>query len=343
MSPAPLPPDEGDRLEALRLYRVLDTGAEQVFDDLTLLAAEICGTPISLVSLVDSDRQWFKSKVGLNVTETTRDIAFCAHAILQRDVFVVPDAAADQRFSDNPLVLEEPRIRFYAGAPLRSPEGLPIGTLCVIDRTPRRLEPRQVEALRILGRLVMAHLESRRLLADATEMAERRREAAASAAAGDPASRRALLRHTVATLAYRGGKALRGAPEGFASFRLREGTRTPGEILAHVGDLLDWAIWLGRGEKRWEDSPALPWDQGTVRFFDGLARLDAFLASGEPLAADPEKLFQGPIADAFTHVGQISLLRRLADGPVRGENYFRAEIEAGRVGAEQAAPKREFG
>jgi hypothetical protein len=153
---------------------------------------------------------------------------------------------------------------------------------------------------------------------------------------------RQLLRHTVATLAYRGAKAARGAPDSFATFQAGPSTRTPGQILAHIGDLLDWAIWLGRGQQVWKDSSPLPWSDGVDRFFAGLSALDAFLASDEPLACPPGALFQGPIADAFTHVGQISLLRRLASVPVRGENYFRAEIAVGRVGPEQSAPRREF-
>jgi hypothetical protein len=155
--------------------------------------------------------------------------------------------------------------------------------------------------------------------------------------------RRELLRHTLATLAYRGGKAVRDAPEGFAGFSACEGVRTPGEILAHVGDLLDWALSLARGEQRWQDSSPLPWDEEVARFFKGLGELDAYLASDAPLAATAEALFQGPVADALTHVGQIALLRRMAGASVRGENYFKAEIKAGRVGAEQAAPRREFG
>jgi hypothetical protein len=155
-------------------------------------------------------------------------------------------------------------------------------------------------------------------------------------------SARALLRHTVATLAYRGRKALLGAPEGFAEFRAGDTTRTPGQILAHVGDLLDWALALARGERVWKDSPPLSWEAGSRRFFEGLERFDALLSSDEPLRSTPEKLFQGPVADALAHVGQIALLRRLAGGPVRGENYFKADIEAGRVGEDQAAPRMEF-
>jgi hypothetical protein len=153
---------------------------------------------------------------------------------------------------------------------------------------------------------------------------------------------RALLRHTVATLAYRGGKVLRGAPEGFGSLRIGEKTRTPVEILAHIGDLLDWALWLAKGEHHWNSSAPQVWESEVARFFDSLAHFDALLASAEPLACPPDKLFQGPIADALTHVGQIALLRRLGGLPVRGENYFRADIMVGRVGQEQPSPRREF-
>jgi hypothetical protein len=158
-----------------------------------------------------------------------------------------------------------------------------------------------------------------------------------------PDAKRELLRHTLATLAYRGGKAVRDAPEGFGGFDACAGARTPAEILAHIGDLLDWALSLARGEQRWQDSTPLAWDAEAARFFKALAEFDAYLASGAPLAATAEALFQGPVADALTHVGQIALLRRMASAPVRGENYFKAEIKAGRVGAEQAAPRREFG
>lgn len=152
----------------------------------------------------------------------------------------------------------------------------------------------------------------------------------------------ALLRHTVATLAYRGGKALRGAPAEFATFRAAPQTRTPGEILAHLGDLLDWALSMAEGKPEWHNSPALAWEAGSARFFAALEAFDRRLASGTPLGTAAEGLFQGPIADALTHVGQINLLRRMAGGPVRGENYFKAEIVAGRVGTEQAKPRFEF-
>jgi hypothetical protein len=151
-----------------------------------------------------------------------------------------------------------------------------------------------------------------------------------------------LLRHALATLAYRGGKALRGAPPEFAGFRAGPQTRTPSEILAHLGDLLDWAVTLADGNQKWHDSPAVSWDDGVARFFAALERLDQRLASGAPLGSSAEKLFQGPIADSLTHVGQIAMLRRMAGSPMHGENYFAAEIAAGRVGLDQAAPRREF-
>ena len=151
-----------------------------------------------------------------------------------------------------------------------------------------------------------------------------------------------LLRHTVATLAYRGGKAVRGAPAEFQRFQAGPGTRTPGEILAHIGDLLDWAVALADGKHVWHDSKPLPWEQEVARFHRALEAFDARLASGKPLGFSAEKLFQGPIADALTHVGQMAMLRRMAGAPIRGENYFRAAIEAGRVGQAQAAAVQEF-
>jgi hypothetical protein len=153
---------------------------------------------------------------------------------------------------------------------------------------------------------------------------------------------RQMLRHTLATLAYRGGKAVRGAPEGFAAFEACAGARTPGQILAHVGDLLDWALCLADGHHTWRVAEPLPWEEEAARFFAGLERLGRRLADGEPLGFPPEQLFQGPVADALTHVGQIAMLRRMAGAPIRGENYFKADIQAGRVGAEQPTPRREF-
>lgn len=151
-----------------------------------------------------------------------------------------------------------------------------------------------------------------------------------------------MLRHTIATLAYRGGKALRGAPDSFAEYRVGDKSRTPGQILAHIGDLLDWALSQAKGKQEWHNSPAVGWKQGAERFFTALAALDEYLGSELPLAYPAEKIFQGAIADALTHVGQIAMLRRLAGCPMKGENYFGARIEAGRVGAEQPAPVMEF-
>ena len=158
------PANEEARVIALDKYAILDTDPEQFFDDLTLLASHVCNTPIALISLVDEDRQWFKSRVGLDASETSRDIAFCSTAILQSDVFVIPDALADERFRDNPLVVSDPHIRFYAGAPLINEDGYALGTLCVVDRAPRELAPEQKEALKALSRLVLAQLEFRRNL-----------------------------------------------------------------------------------------------------------------------------------------------------------------------------------
>jgi hypothetical protein len=150
-----------------------------------------------------------------------------------------------------------------------------------------------------------------------------------------------FLRHTVATLAYRGGKAIRDSPPGFAEMRIGARSRTPREILAHIGDLLEWADSIAAGHEIWPTASAEGWDVQVDRFFSGLARLDRTLSRSMP-ACPPEKLFQGPLADAFTHVGQIAMLRRLAASPVRGENYFRATMVAGQVGPSQAPPAREF-
>ncbi len=169
------PQNETARLDALQRYAILDTFPEQEFDDLSRLAALICGTPIAMVSLVDADRQWFKSKVGLDTSETPRDIAFCAHAILQPDVMVVPDAVDDERFRKNPLVTEEPHVRFYAGTPLITQEGYALGTLCVMDRVPRNMSQEQKDALKALGNLVVTQLELRRSVADLSKAIRERR------------------------------------------------------------------------------------------------------------------------------------------------------------------------
>ncbi|MGH9928940.1 MAG: hypothetical protein ACREA9_06895 [Pyrinomonadaceae bacterium] len=153
---------------------------------------------------------------------------------------------------------------------------------------------------------------------------------------------RELLRHTLATLAYRGGKTLRDAGADFAAFRASEKTRTPLEILAHIGDLLQWALSIARGKEEWKGAEPQGWERQVERFFASLQEFDQYLASAEPLGCSPQQLFQAPIADALTHVGQLAMLRNLAGIPIRGENYFKADIAAGRVGAEQSAPRFEF-
>lgn len=155
-------------------------------------------------------------------------------------------------------------------------------------------------------------------------------------------TKREMLRHCVATLAYRGGKVLRSAPADFACYRASETTRTPAEILSHLGDLLDWALSMARAEETWHDSKPHTWQEGVDRFFASLTAFDDHLASDQPLGASEEQLFQGPVADALTHVGQLAMLCRMAGSPIRGENYFKAEIEKGRVGAEQTSPRMEF-
>ncbi len=169
MKSAPSPVNEINRLAALRRYRILDTESEKSFDDLTYVASFICQTPIALVSFVDKDRQWFKSRIGLDMSETSREVSFCGHAILRPETMIVPDTFEDSRFADNPLVREDPHIRFYAGAPLVTVDSLPLGTLCVIDRVPRTLTKEQQLALEALSRQASALIEMRGTLMDLNE------------------------------------------------------------------------------------------------------------------------------------------------------------------------------
>jgi anti-sigma regulatory factor (Ser/Thr protein kinase) len=171
--------NEKARLATLRSYKILDTDPEKAFDDLTILASHICETPIALITLIDSDRQWFKSHVGVNITETPRALAFCDKAIQQSDLFIVPDATLDPRFSSNPFVVAGPKIRFYAGAPFRSPDGYPLGTLCVVDVVPRQLNPSQQNALLALSRQVQAQFELRKNLLELRTALEQRDKAEA--------------------------------------------------------------------------------------------------------------------------------------------------------------------
>jgi hypothetical protein len=153
---------------------------------------------------------------------------------------------------------------------------------------------------------------------------------------------RTLLRHTLATLAYRGGKTISNAPAGFANYGGPDSERTAGKILAHMGDLMDWALSMADGSRKWNDSKPLTWEKEGERFFAALKKFDEYLASDQEMKAPLEKLFQGPIADALTHVGQLAMLRRMFESPIRGENYYAAEIVVGRVGADQAPPRKPF-
>lgn len=177
MPAAPLPENEAERLAVLRRYDILDTESEQAFDDITKLVAHICGTPMALITIIDVARQWFKAKVGVDVAETSREVAFCSYALLEpNELLIVPNAPADPRFADNPSVIDKPSIRFYAGAPLVTSDGFILGTLCAVDIKPRQITPEQKEALRALARQVVSQLELRRALHERTEAEKIARE-----------------------------------------------------------------------------------------------------------------------------------------------------------------------
>src|SRR5215813_15170804 len=171
--------NEKARVQALYRYKILDTDPEKAFDDLTILAAHICQTPVALISLIDSQRQWFKSRVGIDITETPREVSFCAVAIQQPNLFIVPDATKDPRFSANPFVVSDPKVRFYAGAPFTSSDGHPLGTLCVVDVVPRELTSSQQDALLALSRQVQAQFELRKNLMELRTALEERDRAEA--------------------------------------------------------------------------------------------------------------------------------------------------------------------
>ncbi len=254
--PAPVDQGEAERLAALDIYEILDTPAEAAFDDIVRIASQICGTPMALISLVDDRRQWFKAAIGLDVTETPREIAFCAHAIAQPGILAIDDAAADVRFVDNPLVTGDPQLRFYAGAPLVTPEGFALGTLCVLDRQPRHLTPDQSGALQALARQVMTQLELRRSL---------RRHAA------DEAHRRMLIdelrhrsRNTLAVVQAIVAQSLRGIAGTAAA---REAISERLAAMANAHDL------LGRGD--WQAAAIGDVIAGALRGTVGDARVTA--------------------------------------------------------------------
>jgi PAS domain S-box-containing protein len=307
---ATVPPGEAARIDALREYRILDTLPEQEFDDLTLLAAQVCGTPVALATLVDEDRQWFKSKVGLEASETPREIAFCAHVIGQSSLFVVPDALADERFADNPLVTSDPHIRFYAGAPLVTPEGHALGTLCVLDRVPRELTPGQEEALRALSRQVMTQLELRRQSARLSRLNEE--------LGGEVAERlRAEEARRQSERLYSGilEKARRGARGGPAPMASREFRRTlsravvvPLLFMALLAGVLLWQINRLLSETDWvehTDSVISQANETQSLVAEAQAGLRNHLLGGGPEPVNPYTRSAQAVDLAFDRLRQL--------------------------------------
>jgi signal transduction histidine kinase len=365
---APLPDDERERLRALVRYAVLDTESERAFDDLTALASQICETPIALVSLVDAQRQWFKSRVGLEAPETPRELAFCAHAILQEGIFEVANALDDPRFVDNPLVVGAPDIRFYAGAPLVTSDGFKLGTLCVIDRIPRRLSAHQREALRILGRQVIDQLELRRAAAMmARRLLEERatsgRTQAGATAAGERGGRsaeRAFLARVTHDL-----RTPLSSIIGYAELLAEAEPQAPGEVraiaaqieaasghmLRLVNDILDSAR-LETGELALERAPielaALVREAIAViqplaaASGDSVRFVDA--SSSPPLLGDATRIRQVLLnllsnACKFTRDGRIEVT--LADGTGEAGGVTISIVDSG-IGMDEAQRRRLF-
>ncbi len=291
MTAPPLPANESARLSALESYDILDTEREQAYDDFTTLAAAICGTPIAVISLIDKDRQWFKSQVGLDSRETPRDLAFCAHAIVSNETLIVDDASMDGRFHDNPLVTGNPNIRFYAGAPLVTGDGHGLGTLCVIDRVPRTLTDSQRHALEALSRQLMTHLELRRAMIQLrqAEDAKARFVANVSHELRTPLT---SIRGALALVLDAGDNS-----DEDSKALLSAAHRSANRLLALVNDLLDLEK-VGRGELSIEKrdcdlAAALQRAADTVRPIAGDAGVQLRIAETKiRLHADPERLSQ---------------------------------------------------
>ena len=367
MIAAPLPDDERARLRALQRYAILDTPAEQAFDGLTRLASQICGAPIALVSLVDEHRQWFKSRVGLAAPETPRELAFCAHAILQDDIFEVPDALADPRFADNPLVAGHPDIRFYAGAPLVTSDGFKLGTLCVIDRVPRNLGREQLAALRILGNQVISQLELRHTaaaLARGLIDLEAARRSASGGAAEEPVWRdrdvreRAFLAHATHDL-----RTPLNAILGFSQMLAEDVPVADDERREVAGQIASAAEYMLRLVTDILDVASL--DSGAVQLTSQLHACDALvrpvLETIRPLAAASGNRLElelvGPRAAVFGDLTQIQKIlfnllsnacKYTHDGTIRltvadeGERWVRLEVADTGVGLRDDQRRRLF-